>query len=285
MGSGHLSRFLLRYLKQRAVSLHPDTIVIGLFVWNDITDSFENLWQETDQYGLPTRLESRARRINELGQLVLKPGQRGAQYVYPAPLSLLNDSQFYSLAMRFYHRATYEWERLTGEEIIYGHSPSYVFSLYTIHQPPYPQKLEEKFKVTLKLLEGLKRFADGNQLDFYVLLIPTDAQVHPEMWKKWRALGANGPLIATPNGADEPQARLGQLLSAAGIQYLDLLPAFRRAALKGETLYFPIDGHWNVQGHRLAAESLAEAIMHRLRSAPCIKTGTQANCSIEAKAA
>jgi len=76
MGSGHLSRFLLRYLKQRAVSLHPDTIVIGLFVWNDITDSFENLWQETDQYGLPTRLESRARRINELGQLVLKPGQR-----------------------------------------------------------------------------------------------------------------------------------------------------------------------------------------------------------------
>lgn len=249
------------FLAQRGLNFRPDTIVIGMFVWNDVTDLFENRWLETDQYGLPTRLESKARRINERGQLVLKPGQRGAQYVYAPPFPLLNDSHLYSLAMRVYHRLLYEWTRLTEEEIIYQHEPNYIFGLYTIHKPPYPPKLEDKFQVTLKLLEGMKRFTDMNGINLWVVLIPTDAQVHPEMWTKWQGSGAKGPLEPTSDGLDQPQARLVQFLRENGIHYLDLLPEFRKAAASGTKLYFPIDGHWNVEGHRLAAESLAKAIL------------------------
>ncbi len=45
---------------------------------------------------------------------------------------------------------------------------------------------------------------------------------------------------------------------ANSIRCLDLTPAFLEHAAAGEALYFPIDGHWNEQGNRLAASLMCE---------------------------
>jgi hypothetical protein len=47
----------------------------------------------------------------------------------------------------------------------------------------------------------------------------------------------------------------------AGFRTVDLAPVFRRDHLLHQTRFeFPTDGHWNVRGHRLAAEALVESI-------------------------
>jgi len=42
--------------------------------------------------------------------------------------------------------------------------------------------------------------------------------------------------------------------------YIDLTPLFVAQAKRGRLLYLPEDGHWTAEGHRLAAEAIAEPI-------------------------
>jgi hypothetical protein len=54
--------------------------------------------------------------------------------------------------------------------------------------------------------------------------------------------------------------RIEEFCQDQGIECLVLGPGFRQRARAGEQLYFPTDGHWNRQGHALAA-SLLEAYL------------------------
>lgn len=52
----------------------------------------------------------------------------------------------------------------------------------------------------------------------------------------------------------------------AGFAFIDLLPAFRSAAERGEVTYYTYDSHWNQNGHTLAGMTVADYV----RSNPCI---------------
>jgi hypothetical protein len=55
--------------------------------------------------------------------------------------------------------------------------------------------------------------------------------------------------------ADKPQKEFSAFFSANGIGYLDLLPAMK---LYPDSLYYPVDRHWNARGHKLAAEIIGD---------------------------
>jgi hypothetical protein len=55
---------------------------------------------------------------------------------------------------------------------------------------------------------------------------------------------------------DQPNRELAEILDAQQTPYLDLLPVFR--AWDGPPLFFPIDGHWNERGHKLAGDALTQ---------------------------
>jgi hypothetical protein len=50
------------------------------------------------------------------------------------------------------------------------------------------------------------------------------------------------------------------------ISYIDLTPAFVAAARRGQLVYLPDDTHWSPEGHRLAAETLNEALFAKQRT-------------------
>jgi lysophospholipase L1-like esterase len=54
----------------------------------------------------------------------------------------------------------------------------------------------------------------------------------------------------------DPGAPLRAALEAHGIEYLDLLPAFREHAEAGAKLFFEVDGHPSPRGYRLIAEEV-----------------------------
>jgi len=49
------------------------------------------------------------------------------------------------------------------------------------------------------------------------------------------------------------------------IRYVDLTPVFVAEARRGRLLYLPDDTHWSADGHRVAAEAIAESIEPFLR--------------------
>jgi hypothetical protein len=76
----------------------------------------------------------------------------------------------------------------------------------------------------------------------------------------------------TPQAYEEWEARIDnqreavrRAAEAAGYDFIDLVPAFRAAALRGQLTYYTYDSHWNTQGHALAGATIAE----HLRSRPC----------------
>ncbi len=61
------------------------------------------------------------------------------------------------------------------------------------------------------------------------------------------------------------RSSLGQLVnrfcSDHDIHYLNLIHAFEEKASEGKTLFFPLDTHWNPEGHQLVGEIVAREIM------------------------
>jgi len=64
--------------------------------------------------------------------------------------------------------------------------------------------------------------------------------------------------IATPTN------RVGTIAQRLGVSFIDLLPAFQRAVVEGQPLYYDFDKHWTAAGHAVAAD----AIQRGLREQP-----------------
>ena len=60
---------------------------------------------------------------------------------------------------------------------------------------------------------------------------------------------------------EKPDRRLARICRARGIPVLLLEPLFGEAARRtGKRLHWPVDGHWNVEGNRLAGELIADFV-------------------------
>lgn len=69
--------------------------------------------------------------------------------------------------------------------------------------------------------------------------------------------GKEATYLSLLDGSDpDPGAPLRAALEARGIDYLDLLPAFREQAAAGARLFFEVDGHPNLEGYQLTAEEV-----------------------------
>jgi len=90
-----------------------------------------------------------------------------------------------------------------------------------------------------------------------VLVIPEIAQVEPS--QRARTM-ADYRFSEDEVDWERPQRELLAQAKGAGVQVVDLLPAFRSRADR-DGLYLPIDEHFAALGHRVTAELLAEAIV------------------------
>lgn len=102
--------------------------------------------------------------------------------------------------------------------------------------------------ITDRTLEEMQKLCQQRSIKMCVIFIPHKSQVHPDMLKP------------TPYSYyfDGLESFLGEACKRNKIAYLNLLPGFKRSAAQGKQLYFNIDGHWNSDGHKLAAELIYE---------------------------
>jgi hypothetical protein len=120
-----------------------------------------------------------------------------------------------------------------------------------------PAEVQDAWRLTGALIGALRervQEAGGRLLVFYV---PSQAAVYPRLWRTMRNLYG---LPAAGWRIEQVAVRLADCCARQGIELLDPTAEFRaegeRLAGMGERLYYPVDGHWNREGHRLAARIL-----------------------------
>lgn len=123
-----------------------------------------------------------------------------------------------------------------------------------------PPDQPQGWAMTGALLRTLRDEVSATGAQLLVTSLSTPAQVYPDQALRRRLVPGSGP------GLFAREQRLQGLLDSLGVTYLPLAPDLqRRADQQGLTLHgFPGQqpglGHWNQQGHRLAAELLAERL-------------------------
>lgn len=166
---------------------------------------------------------------------------------------------------------------------IAGRSLALVFADAAVGRLTTPRaeiEASRNFALTADALRQARDLAAQNGARFTLVYLPSKERVYlpllreqPELVDRALqgvftvGLGPDGTLgpSATPADAetlfthlDDQFVALAAFAAAEQIPLVDLTPAFREAATRGETLYNFADRRWNAEGHKLAAKVLGE---------------------------
>jgi lysophospholipase L1-like esterase len=114
----------------------------------------------------------------------------------------------------------------------------------------HPERRE--FQLALRSLQNLHARASEAGTRVLIVLQPSKEEVYL-------------PLLGKP--FFDPSRALRAVLEESGIEYLNLTPAFRNRAAKGQQLFFEIDGHPNAAGHGLIAAEVIDYLRNNSKRA------------------
>lgn len=139
------------------------------------------------------------------------------------------------------HSALYKFVRSRGSNVLH--------QLLGANPVPFPQyqKDHEAWRVTASLFKQFAKEAAHNDSEFLLVIVPTQEFVNRS------------------HVDDLPQKMIVDTCKENRIQVFDILPGLRQASREsGINLYYPMDGHWNVGGHKAAARLIANHLIERL---------------------
>ncbi len=121
---------------------------------------------------------------------------------------------------------------------------------------PAQPEVQRGWDLTEAALIEASELAQMHNATLVVLFVPNREHVY---WD--RIAGLMGDVDVQQ--LDDVETRLAAICEAQEIEYLSLLPGFQSRASSGQMLYFPQDGHWNEEGHDLAARLVYDFLLER----------------------
>ncbi|THJ19442.1 MAG: hypothetical protein CAF45_016265 [Nitrospira sp. CG24E] len=214
------------YLKRKGAEFHPDVVLFAATLHNDISDNLEGRYHKVDQ-----------------GELIEKPISELPWYTY----SGLEMRSYLASHSHLYQIVYQSWKSL-GRSDAGARLTSHVVELMRHTQS---DQVKRGWWVTEKLLEEAKSLAKADGFKLAMFIIPTVYEVDE---RSYLDLIATYRLNGSDLNRDKPVETLAAILGREGIEVINLLPAFRtRSNDSGQQLYIQGDGHFNKEGHQLAA--------------------------------
>ena len=228
----------------------PDVVVL-LFYYNDLTDD--------TVAGLDKpRFELRG------GELML----RNSPVPPPAPTVAARLAQPYklkpfrgSIALRLLSSRAeasnpklHEW--LVGLGLAEASRPAQAIpDEFWPFRPPR-QLGREPWRKPAAILAALQAAVEGKGARLLVLYVPVRFELDDSVWDETRERHGLGERWTRDGAIDW----LRRACHALGIPLIDLRGALREQQAVGRGAYFPSDGHWNENGHDLAAREIARRL-------------------------
>jgi hypothetical protein len=219
---------------------HPDLVLLGFYVGNDVLDNHAPLiraWHQQSTVYFPYFAPD-----GTLHQPGMAPQQR--------LLSWLRQNFYVVHVLADVVAGNSEAKRVeVGDpDAVSEHTLRIPMGVYQLPDATWL----DAWAVTNHALETLNTAVEQDGAQFAVFVIPDRRQIYDEDWQA--ALAKVPDLDASSLDREQPTRTVMTLLATQQIPALDLLSVFRAAQ---ERLYFPVDGHFNPAGHTLTAQELA----------------------------
>ena len=255
----------LRNIEELGKAFHPDMVMVGFYTGNDVRNVLDDMSRKDAYAGVPWiyrvsdfltdhfRLYAFLKKIKNYVHYRIK--KRISRQRVPRkdekPPDEREKAIYRDLSEGKMDPALERaWEKA---RVVFRLNPDLVRRMYqnTFSDNSDP-KMREALKRTFLLIKKMRDKSKALGAEFVLLVIPPHVQVDPVYSAFYSRF------IVPVDTKKIQEAKIQQLLAdfcrAEGIEYLDLLPAFRKH--KEELTYYLMDGHWNQAGHRLAAEEI-----------------------------
>jgi hypothetical protein len=126
--------------------------------------------------------------------------------------------------------------------------------------PGHRQEVAEMWRRTEAILVALRAEVEATPARFAVFYVPDETEIDDRVAELTRQRYGMGPRWWRSGRVFD---RLHGISVARDFALFDPRFAFLQAKRRGVQPYFPEDGHWNEDGHRLAAEVLARALRYQ----------------------
>lgn len=226
LGRGGYGTRKERYILEHfGLAYEPDIVVVGFFIGNDIMNNLKE--REIDEN---TTLSGWA-----LAQVRTKS-------------FLINNFaivRFY-LEKKARNKFFGKVEHTTTEE---GYE---IPSDYNVFLSELPEDAQQAYQLTYEELERIQSLTEEYGAELFVALFPDKIQVHEALQRE----------EYVSFDYERPNDLLATEFTNHNIVFLDLLIPFRDYAEQtGESLYYPIDSHFNAQGHSITGELVAQYLL------------------------
>jgi len=137
-------------------------------------------------------------------------------------------------------------------------------SEYNVYNKEYSDELTRMWGITEALIFALKTEALSVGSKLLIFYVPSRAAVYCD---EWYAIKRRYDLSDTAWDVEQVALELESICNKHHIDFINPLNSFRAEAgklkKKNERLYFFLDGHWNIHGHRLVADLLRSYIKEK----------------------
>lgn len=224
------------YLMRYGIQYKPDLILVGMTLHNDVSDNLR------EEFHILENGKLRARPIREM------PFWRYKELELKSFVS--TNSHLYQLWIRFWRSPAHQ---AAGEQL-----DRHVAALIRTDGGP---EIEKGWAMTRGLFKRMREIGAGTGAKTSVFLIPLMIQLSDERLALFLEEMSLHRAEIMP---DRPQRIMKAIGREEGIEVIDLLPSFRswKSRHSGE-LHLEGDGHWNAQGHALAAAVVARELLGR----------------------
>jgi len=213
-------------LKRYAVPLKPEVVVWAFFGGNDLFDFHRYEEQIKDWPEISKQYHSFKKRSFTRNLLQVGLAHLASRELTPALECLLSKPSGETIPLYFHHS-----------------SDQLSFNGDTVEQ-------------VIQIFSEAKQVAQLNNIELVVAYVPSKIEVYHDICSfKNRP---TYPAVGSKQLSDLLAERVSGMKNS--ISYIDLTPALREAAGKGEQVYFSDDTHWTPAGNRVAARAIHDFI-------------------------
>lgn len=243
----------LMVLRHKVMDFDPDMVILAIFTGNDVRNNLLKLEQEPM---LPY-----FELVN--GELVLDGSFREHKRSFPvrAMKAMAPYLRLVQLATKVSHRAqgsdaTADPMETQLREVFPFTNP---VSEVAVYGDPVGADWAHAWILTEALLDEFKRECDDNEIEFKVVSLSNDVQVHPDATVRERLAE-----IVPIQSWHYPEERFTNLFETLEVDYLPLAPRMQEHAVASGVMLHGFDnwkmgaGHWNEDGHRYAATEILQ---------------------------
>jgi len=284
MGLGGYGPVHYYHLLKEAQELHPQKIIVGFYMGNDILDAYymaarHDRWKWLmPEPGAEDRLDSIAPcsipyttpdiniedvySVSDIITLQLKTSDSIVWKVHSFLRlhSALYSLQYAGLVKPLIQRLFEQKKHIQRPGAFACRQVDTIF-IPGINMKNFDlkdQKVRQGILITRRIIELMARDYPRDQLLFF--FIPTKEAVYFQYLKNAQ-VALPPEFICSVHYENAVTALLTRAIKTAGLQVVDVFPALEKAALQGNLVYhFSSDVHLNVEGARIVASCLAKAL-------------------------